>query len=147
MATFTFIDQFKFYTVGGSTPDWDMANDTFLMYLSNNAPIVATDEAKADIVPITQENGYTETTLTTTWAETAGGSGIFRLANDQDESWTASGGSFGPFQYVVVVNDTQTTPLDTLVGFWDVGSATTITTGNTFTVDLDANFEILTLDG
>ena len=147
MATLVFIDQFKLYCVGGSTPDWDMANDTFRIYLSNNAPIVATDEAKADIVPITEENGYTETDLTTTWAETSGGSGIFRLANDADVSWTASGGSFGPFQWVVLCNNTQTTPLDTLVGTWDIGSATTINDTNTFTVDLDANFELLTLDG
>lgn len=147
MATFVFIDDFKLNLGGGATPEMDMAADTFLMYLSNDVPVVATDTAKADIVPITEENGYTETTLTTTWLETAGGSGIYRLANDQDESWTASAGSFGPFQYVVVVNDSTTTPLDILVGYWDVGSATTITTGNTFTVDLDANFEIFTLDG
>lgn len=146
MATFTFIDAFKDFQ-GACVPDLDFTNDSFLMYLSNDAPVVATDSAKADIIPITEENGYTETTLTTTWLETSGGSGIFRLANDQDESWTASAGSFGPFQYVVVVDDATTTPLDLLVGFWDVGSPTTITVGNTFTVDLDANFEIFTLDG
>jgi hypothetical protein len=147
MATFVFIDQFKLYLGGGATPEMDIGADQFTMYLSNEAPIVATDEAKADIANITEQNGYTETNLTTTWAETAGGSGIWRLANDADVSWTASGGSFGPFQYVVVYNNTTTTPLDLLVGYWDVGSATTITNGNTFTVDLDANFEIFTLDG
>jgi hypothetical protein len=147
MATFTFFDEWKRYMGGGSTPDVDVANDTFLMYLSNDAPVVATDAAKADVIAITQQNGYTETTLTTTWAETAGGSGIWRLANDADVSWTATGGSFGPFQYVVVLDDTITTPLDLLVGYWDVGSATTITDGNTFTVDLDANFSIFTFDG
>ena len=147
MATFVFIDQFKLYLGGGATPEMDIGADQFTMYLSNEAPIVATDEAKADIANITEQNGYTETNLTTTWAETAGGSGIWRLANDADVSWTASGGSFGSFQYVVVYNNTTTTPLDLLVGYWDVGSATTITNGNTFTVDLDANFEIFTLDG
>ena len=147
MATFTFIDDFKLYLGGGATPEMDIGADTFVMYLSNEAPIVATDTAIADIATITEQNGYTETILTTTWAETAGGTGIWRLANDADVSWTASGGSFGPFQYVVVFNETTTTPLDLLVGFWDVGAATTITVGNTFSVDLDANFEIFTLDG
>ena len=146
MATFTFIDAFKDFH-GACAPDMDFENDNFLMYLSNNLPVVATDSGKADIIPITEENGYTETTLASTWAETSGGSGIFRLANNADVDWTASGGSFGPFQYVVVCNDTTTTPLDLLVGFWDIGSATTITTGNKFTVDLDANFTIFTLDG
>lgn len=147
MATFVFIDEFKRYLGGGATPNMDLTADTFTMYLSNELPVVATDAAKADILAITQENGYTETTLTTSWAETAGGSGIWRFANDADESWTASAGNFGPFQYVVIVDDATTTPLDLLVGYWDVGSATTITNGNTFTVDLDANFEIFTLDG
>jgi hypothetical protein len=146
MATFTFIDAFKDFQ-GACVPDMDFTNDNFLMYLSNDAPVVATDSAKADIVPITEENGYSETSLTTDWNETAGGSGIWRLANDADVSWTATPGDFGPFQYVVVVNDSTTTPLDILVGFWDVGSPTTITDGNTFTVDLDVNFEIFTLDG
>lgn len=147
MATFIFIDDFKQYIGGGATPEMDVATDTFTMYLSNEAPVVATDSGRADVAAITQENGYTETTLTTSWAETAGGSGIWRLANDADVSWTASGGSFGPFQYVMIFNDTMTTPLDLLVGYWDVGSATTITNGNSFTVDLDANFELFTLDG
>lgn len=146
MATFVFIDAFKDFQ-GNCVPDMDFTNDTFTMYLSNELPVVATDSPKSDILNITEENGYTETNLTTTWTETSGGSGIFRLANNADVSWTASGGSFGPFQYVVVYNNTTTTPLDLLVGYWDVGSATTITTGNTFTVDLDANFEIFTLDG
>ena len=146
MATFVFIDAFKDFQ-GACVPDMDFSNDTFTMYLSNELPVVATDSPKSDILNITEENGYTETNLTTDWNETAGGSGIFRLANDADVSWTASAGSFGPFQYVVVYNNTITTPLDLLVGYWDVGSATTITNGNTFTVDLDANFEIFTLDG
>ncbi len=146
MATFTFIDAFKDFQ-GACTPDMDLANDQFTIYLSNETPIVATDSPKTDIANISEVNGYTETNLTTTWAETAGGSGIFRLANDADVAWTASGGSFGPFQYVVVYNNTITTPLDLLVGYWDVGAATTITVGNTFTVDLDANFEIFNLDG
>ncbi len=146
MATFIFIDAFKDFQ-GACVPDMDFSNDQFTIYLSNNLPIVATDSPKTDIPNITEENGYTETNLTTTWAETSGGSGIFRLANDADVSWTASAGSFGPFQWVVIYNNTTTTPLDLVVGYWDVGSATTITDTNTFTVDLDANFELFTLDG
>ena len=146
MATFTFIDAFKDFQ-GNCVPDMDLKNDQFTIYLSNEAPIVATDSPKTDIANISEVNGYTETNLTTTWAETSGGSGIFRLANDADVSWTASGGSFGPFRYVVVYDNTITTPLDLIVGYWDVGVATTITVGNKFTVDLDANFEIFNLDG
>jgi hypothetical protein len=150
MATFTFFDEIKRYMgerVTAPTTSPSFAADAHIMYLSNDAPVVATDTVKADVVNITEQNGYTATALTESWAETAGGSGIWRFANNADVSWTASGGSFGPFQYVVIYNDTTTTPADLLVGYWDVGSATTITTGNTFTVDLDANFAIFTLDG
>lgn len=147
MATFTFIDAFKDFQ-GACAPDMDMANDTFTMYLSNELPVVATDSPKTDIANITEQNGYTETNLTTTWVETAGGSGIFALRHNAETIvWTASGGSFGPFQYVVVYNNTTTTPLDLLVGFWDHGSAVTVTTGNSYTVDLNATFDIFTLDG
>ncbi len=146
MATFTFIDAFKDFQ-GACVPDMDFANDQFTIYLSDNAPIVATDSPKTDIPNITEENGYTETNLTTTWVETAGGSGIFVLRNDADVEWTASGGSFGPFRYVPVYNNTITTPLDLLVGYWDTGAENTITVGNTFKVDLNATFDIFNLDG
>lgn len=146
MAILTFIDAFKDFQ-GACVPDMDFSNDTFVIYLSDETPIVATDSAKADILNITEENGYTETSLTTSWVETAGGSGIFVLRHTADVSWTASTGSFGPFRYVVVYNDNITTPLDLLVGFWDTGVENTITDGNTFTVDLNATFDIFSLDG
>lgn len=150
MATFTFFDEFKRYLGEATTTPADVPElntDSFLMYLSNTTPNVDTHTVKANMVAITQENNYTETALTTSWAETSAGSGIWRFANNADVSWTASGGSFGPFQYVVICNDSTTSPLDLLVGYWDVGSATTITNGNTFTVDLNATFDIFTLDG
>jgi hypothetical protein len=146
MATFTFIDAFKDFQ-GDAAPGMDFTNDQFTIYLSDEAPIVATDSPKSDILNITEENGYSETNLTTTWVETAGGSGIFVLRNDADVSWTATPGDFGPFRYVVVYNNTVTTPLDLLVGFWDTGVENTITDGNTFTVDLNATFDIFDLDG
>ena len=146
MATFTFIDAFKDFQ-GACAPDMDFANDAWTIYLSDEAPIVATDSVKTDIANITEENGYTETALTATWVETAGGSGIFVLRNDADITWTASGGNFGPFRYAVVYNDTTTTPLDLLVGFWDHGSSITVTTGNFFRVDLNATFDIFDMDG
>jgi hypothetical protein len=62
-----------------------------------------------------------------------------------DVTFTASGGSFGPFQYVVVYNDTPSSPLKPLIGWYDYGAAITITSGNSFTVDLDQTNGILTL--
>jgi hypothetical protein len=126
----------------------DFANDQFTIYLSDEAPVIATDSVKSDILNITEENGYAETNLTTTWVETAGGSGIFVLRHNAETIvWTASTGPFGPFRYAVVYDNTITTPLDLLVGFWDSGSENTITDGNAFTVDLNATFDIFNLDG
>lgn len=56
-----------------------------------------------------------------------------------DVVFTASGGSFGPFQYVALYNDTQTSPVDPLVAWWDYGSAISINDGETFTVDFGAS--------
>ena len=145
MAAFTFFDEFKKYIADGTI---DLDGDTFLIYLTNNAPNVATHTVKADIAGITVENGYNEITIAPTWTETGAGTGIWRFANDGDEVWTASGGSFGPFRYVILYDTTPAaTPTDPLVGYWDYGSSISITNGNTFTVDLDANNEIFTLDG
>lgn len=142
MATFTFFHEFKKYLADGTI---DLDTHTFKVYLTNTAVAAATNTVKADHTALSAANGYTEWTLTATWTETGAGVGTWRFAGNADLSFTASGGSVGPFQYVVVYDDTPTSPADPLVGYWDVGSATTITTGNTFTVDLDANFAIFTL--
>jgi hypothetical protein len=47
--------------------------------------------------------------------------------------FTALGGSFGPFRYVILYNDTATN--DPLIGWWDYGSSITCNDGETFTVD------------
>ena len=141
MASPTFFNNFKQWVADGTI---DLDDDTFILYLSNATPSVSADSGLADLAAITTQNGYAPITLTgTTWVASGNN---FSFRNNSDESWTASGGNFGPFQYVVIYDDTVTTPTaDPLVLWWDVGSATTITTGNSFTVDLDANFEIFLL--
>ncbi len=58
-------------------------------------------------------------------------------------TWTASGGSFGPLQYVVLYNEDATSPLDALIGWWDYGSSVTVLDGEQFKVDFGAS--ILTI--
>mgnify|MGYP000505781073 CR=1 FL=1 len=55
-----------------------------------------------------------------------------------DVTWTASGGTIGPFRYVVLYNDTPTSPADPLVAWWDYGSAITLSIGDSFTADVNA---------
>lgn len=63
-------------------------------------------------------------------------------ATGTDVVFTATG-SMGPFRYVVLYNDTSAA--DSLVGWWDYGSALTLASGETFTVDFDASNGILTI--
>lgn len=138
MATFTFFDEFKKY-IGDGTADLD--THTFKIVLTNSAPTTGTNTVLADITQIANGNGYTtggNTLGTVTWAETGGGTGIWQFTS-ADSVWTASGGSIGPFRYVVLYDDTPTSPADPLVGLLDYGSNVTVTTGNTFTVDVGAN--------
>jgi hypothetical protein len=138
MATFTFFDEFKKY-LGDGTIDLD--THTFKAVLTNSAPTAGTNTVLADITQIANGNGYTtggNTLGTVTWAETGGGTGIWQFTS-ADSVWTASGGSIATFRYVVVYDDTPTSPADPLVGYLDYGSGVTITTGNTFTVDVGAN--------
>jgi hypothetical protein len=138
---FTFFHEFKRY-LGENVIDLD--THSFKFYLTNAAPNAATHTVKADLAGITTQNGYAEVTITQTWQETGAGTGIWRFAASADITWTASGGSYGPFRYAVLYDDTPSSPADPLVGYIDNGSEVTISDGNLFTLDFDANFSIFT---
>lgn len=105
--------------------------DTLKLMLSNTAP-VATNSVKADITEIAAGNGYTAGGEVVSSNGTRSG-GTVTLDGDQ-VVWTASGGSIGPFRYVVLYDDTPTSPADPLVSWWDYGSSLTLANGETFTV-------------
>lgn len=106
--------------------------DTLKVYLTNTAPNVATHQVKANLAEIAGGNGYTAGGADTLNAATTT-SGTITVAGT-DIVWTASG-SVGPFRYAVLYNDTPTSPADPLIGYWDYGSAITLASGETFTVD------------
>jgi len=105
---------------------------TFKVALTNSVPL-ATNTVLTDITQITAANGYT-----------AGGSALPSVAGTETSgtmtitansvTFTAAGGSIGPFRYAVVYNDTATSPLDALVGWWDYGSALTLADTETLEV-------------
>lgn len=111
------------------------------IYLSNAAPSASADAVKTDLAEISAGNGYTAggEDVQGVWSETSGTASL----TGTDVVWTASGGTIGPFQYVVLYNDTPTSPADPLIGWWDYGSAVTLQIGETFTADFGAT--ILTL--
>jgi len=113
------------------------AGHTLKVYLSNATPDAALDAVKVDLAEITAENGYPAggSDAQNDYTETTGTGTLTGV----DIVFTASGGSFGPFRYVVLYNDTPVSPADPLIAWWDYGSAITVNDGETFTVDFGAS--------
>lgn len=109
----------------------NFGTDVYKVALSNTAP-VATNTILSDITQIGAGNGYTSggSTTTITVSETTGTTTV----SGTQVVFTASGGSIGPFRYVVLYNDTTTSPSKPLVAWWDYGSSITLADGETFTV-------------
>ncbi len=140
MASFVKFEQFV-EEMGLETHDLNA--DTLKVMLSNTAPTVATDAVKTDITEIGAGNGYTAGGTAVGSNAYSQTSGIAKLTGD-DVVFTASGGTIGPFRYVVLYNDTAA--LDELIGYWDYGSSVTLQDTETFTVDFDGVTGILTLE-
>lgn len=117
--------------------------DTLKVLLTNTAPTAA-NAVKADLTEIAAGNGYTAGGMTTAVASSAQTGGTYKLVLT-DITFTASGGTIGPFRYAVLYNDTPTSPADPLIGFFDYGSAITLADGDGFTVNFDESLGVLTL--
>ncbi len=115
----------------------DLASDTLKFLLTNTAP-VAGNEVRADLTEISGGNGYTSGGTTVGITSSTQTSGTYSLVPTADVVFTASGGSIGPFRYVVLYNDTPTSPADPLISFYDRGSSLTLLDTETFTVDVGA---------
>ena len=114
----------------------------YKVYLTNVAPVV-TNTVYNTPADLAAGNGYAaggNSIGTITGAQTTG---TFKFVGATDPSWTAAGGSIGPFQYAVLYNSTSSTK--PLIGWWDYGTAITLTNGNSFTIDLDQTNGILTI--
>lgn len=109
--------------------------------LTNTAPS-ASNAVKTDITEISAGNGYTAGGTAATISSSAQTSGTYKLVL-ADVTITASGGSIGPFRYVVLYNDTAAN--DELIGYWDYGTSVTLASGDMFTTDFDATTGVLTL--
>ena len=119
----------------------NLGADTLKFALTNSAPSAA-NTVLADITQIAGSNGYTTGGTAATISSSSQSSGTYKLVL-ADVTFTASGGAMGTFRYVVLYNDTATN--DELIGYWDVGSAISLSAGQAFVVDCDPTNGVLQL--
>lgn len=110
---------------------------TVALTAAANAP-VATNSVLANLTQISYTNLSSRAITTSASAQT---SGTYKLTLT-DLVLTASG-TVAAFRYVVIYNDTPTSPADPLIGWYDYGSDLTLLTGETFTIDFDGTNGVL----
>jgi hypothetical protein len=113
---------------------------TIALCAAANAPI-ATNTVLANLTQITYTNLSSRVLTVSTSAQTTG---TYKLVL-ADLILTASGGSVAPFRYIVIYNDTPTSPLDPLIGWYDYTTDLTLANGETLTIDFDQVNGVLTL--
>lgn len=102
---------------------------TVALCAAANAP-VATNTVLANLTQISYTN-LSARTLTISSSSHTTGTYSLVLA---DKVLTASG-AVATFRYVVIYNDTPTSPADPLICWFDYGSDVTLANGETFTID------------
>lgn len=117
----------------------DLENDTLKLMLTNSAPS-ASNAYKSDISEIAATGGYTPKQATQSSSSQT--SGLYKLKLSA-VTFLASGGSIGPFRYVVLFNDSATNK--NLIGYYDYGSELTLTSGNSLVVTFDSTDGVLDL--
>lgn len=121
----------------------NLGADTLKVALSNTTPNAGTHTSFTDITEISAGNGYTAGGNAASVTSSAQTSGTYKLVLGDPSTWSATGGSIGPFRYAVLYNDTSVS--DKLIGWWDYGTAITLADGESFTVDFDPSSGVLTI--
>lgn len=111
----------------------NFSSHTFKVALSNGAPSQSHTTLSA-ITELGTANGYTAGGATTTIGISES-SGTVTVTATDPAAWTASGAGI-TFRYAALYNDTSAS--DNLVAYWDNVSSTTVTAGNTLTIDFGA---------
>ena len=129
MATF---NKFNSFSEALAEKVHNLGSDQLTVALTNSAPL-ATNTILANITKISYTNCSTRNITTVSSTQS---SGTYTLVLT-DLVLTASGGSVGPFRYVVVYNNTATN--DELIGWVDYGSSITLADTETLTIDFAAS--------
>lgn len=130
----------SFYTFVGDlgTKVHNLNSDTLKVALTDTAP-VTTNTIFSNISEIGVGNGYTSGGATVPVSNYSQTSGLASL-NVSNTTFTASGGTIGPFRYAVLYNSTS----DTLIGYYDYRNEVILNSGDIFSMAWSSN-EILTV--
>jgi hypothetical protein len=137
MATSAF-NKFNSFTEAVAEKVHNLGSDTLELALTNTAP-VNTNTQLSNITQITYTNLNARTLTVSGSSQTAG---VYKLTI-ADKTLTSTGGSTGPFRYVVLFNQTATN--DELIGWYDYGSSITLGDGESLLVNFDDANGVLTI--
>jgi hypothetical protein len=107
----------------------NLGSDPLTFALTDVAPVV-TNTVLANLTQISYTNLSSRVPTITVSAQSLG---VYTL-KFADHVLTASGGSVGPFRYVVLYNDAPVSPTDPLIGWYDYGAEITLLDGETLTI-------------
>jgi hypothetical protein len=118
----------------------NLGSDQLALALSNTAPgseaTPPTGSTAACVLANVTQISYTNlSSRNLTTASSTQTSGTYKLVTS-DITLSATG-TVGPFRYIYIFNDTPTSPVDPLIGYYDYGSSLTLYNGETLTVDFD----------
>ncbi len=116
----------------------NLGSDTLKFMLTNTAPSLA-NTVKTDIAEIAAANGYTAGGATVAVTSSSQTGGTYSLVLGVC-TFTAAGGSIGPFRYIVLYNDTAAGK--ELVGYVDYGTAYTLPDTQPFTLTAGTFFTL-----
>jgi hypothetical protein len=116
----------------------NLGSDQLTLALTNTLPTSA-NSVLADITQITYTNLSTRNLTTSASSQTAG---LYKLVVN-DITLTSTGGSTGPFRYLVVYNSTAAG--GPLIGWYDYGTSLTLNSGESLAVDFDGANGLLTI--
>lgn len=119
----------------------DLGADQLIVALcaAANAPVAA----NSVLADLTQASYTYCSSRNVTRTGSSQSSGTYSLVCS-DLTLTAAGGAVGPFRYVVLYNDTPTSPADPLIGYYDYGSDVTLQDGESILIDFGASVLTLT---
>ncbi len=120
----------------------NLGSDALVLALcaAANAPTTA-NRILGDLTQISYTNLSSRAVTTSSSSQTGG---VYKLIC-ADVTLTASGGAVAAFRYIVLYNDTPTSPADPLVGNWDYGSSLTLNDTESLVVDFDGTNGVMQL--